>query len=108
MVRMFWDYGLDLWKTRNSLVHGNSGDLSNMEKQKIDQMVRATYSDLGPSSSKFTKEFFCLPVTERITQSYKSKQAWLESVWALFPNQFSSLEHSVVGKLLSNLTTVPR
>ena len=85
MVRLFWDYDLDLWKLRNTLVHGTSGELSNMDKHKIVLMVRAAYCELGPHVNELTKEFFSIPETERITESYRSKQAWLGSVRVLFP-----------------------
>ena len=105
MVRLFWDYGLDLWRIRNTLVHGTPGELSNVDKHKIDLMVQATYRNLGPCANELTKEFFSIPERDRMTQSYKSKRAWLSSVKILFPDQFYSLETSVVGRLPSSLTT---
>ena len=103
IIRAFWEYGLEVWKIRNTLVHGTTGDISNLEKRKVDNMIRAIYSDICPGARRITREFFSIPETDRVSQTYKSKKAWLESVRVLFPKQFSSLENSVVGRLQTEI-----
>ena len=43
-IRLFWAYGLDLWTLRNTLVHGSQGEISHLEKLKIDRMVSTIYT----------------------------------------------------------------
>ena len=104
-IRLFWTYGLDLWTLRNSMVHGSPGEISNLEKEKIDRMVSELYDQFLPRTHSWYKDFFNIPKEERIAQSYKSKKAWLESIRALLPSQFKMLERTVVGNLRFDISS---
>ena len=52
IIHMFWAYRLELWKIRDTLVHGNPGDFSKLEKHKIEHIIHQTYQHLFPQASK--------------------------------------------------------
>ena len=65
-IRIFWSYGLDLWTLRNSMVHGPHGGISQLEKEKIDKMVSAIYTQILPQRYSWSKDIFTTSRSERV------------------------------------------
>ena len=102
-IRLFWDYGLDIWAIRNTLVHGNTGEISQLEKVKLDKMITALYQQVLPHDYSWKHDMFMLSEPARAATSYHSKRAWIESIRILIPKKFKELERTVIGDLQSDV-----
>ena len=104
IVRLFWEYGLDIWAIRNTLVHGTTGEFSQLERDKIDKMITALYQQVLPHAHSWTHDMFNLSERARASTSYHSKCAWIHSFRLLIPEKIKELERTVIGDLQSEIT----
>ena len=101
MIRIFWKYGLDLWTTRNTFIHGPPGEISRMAVHRTRLMVQELYQQLLPQMQDWELVLFALTEKENLAQPYHSQNAWLESIRMLFPEKYKQIEMDAVGKLQS-------
>ena len=104
IIRIFWEYGLDIWTIRNNLVHGTTGEISKLEMEKIDKMITAIYQRVLPQAHAWSQDMFNLSEQARASTSYHSKRAWIQSIRILIPTIFKELERTVVGNLQTDIT----
>ena len=45
VIVLLWNFGLDLWKLRNQLIHGE-GQISDTAKARVGKMVQAVYENI--------------------------------------------------------------
>ena len=94
VIRLSWDFGLDLWKIRNQMVHGNGTGPSLGEQNRVSAIITAMYRDLLPRVTYRTNEIFSKTEVEMQNLPYQSQVAWIERLKFLFPIDFMEIEQS--------------
>ena len=98
-IRLCWDFGLDLWTTRNQLVVGTGTGLSREDVKKVNQLVTAVYQTLLPSLLDPPAAIFEQSESDTQRLPYGIKKAWLEKIRFLYPTEYTEIAESIVGKL---------
>ena len=80
IIRLSWDYGLEIWKTRNELVHGTEGHISKMEQSQTTMLVRTMYRELRPLIQHRREEIFSVGEKIRLEQNCSSQIAWQQQL----------------------------
>jgi len=98
IIRLSWDYGLEIWKTRNEMVHGNDGNISKMEQSQTTMLVKTMYRELRPMIQHRREEVFSVDEKTRLEQNWASQIAWLEQLRFLYPEKYQEIAKSTIGK----------
>ena len=77
VIRIVWKYGLTLWQSRNSMVHGIEGSVLILDHTRTLELVKAMYSDLLPEVQCNRQDIFPLLEREMLEQTHQSQAAWL-------------------------------
>ena len=94
---------MELWKTRNILVHGNDGEVSKLEIERVHELVEKMYEDVAPVAEKSQQWIFHCPKEERLRDSYSLKVAWLDGVRRMFPEKYRETIDGIRGAELTQL-----
>ena len=85
IIRMSWNVGLDLWKSRNKMVHGMKGTTSNTEIENTAELARALYDTLRPTLAEVDRTLFPEELSGLMGQSHQCQLAWIEQMKFLYP-----------------------
>ncbi len=103
VIRVVWKYGLTLWQSRNSMVHGIDGSVSALDHTRTLELIKVMYRDVLPEVQFTRQEIFPLSESDMLEQTHQSQVAWLAKLRFLFPDKYRALELETVGKLQSDL-----
>ena len=96
-IRLCWEYGLELWTTRNQLVHGSDAEVSVMEKVRISALIKALYSELPIIVPQSKQILFSMPQDEILKLEYTGQVAWLGHAKYVYSQQFKDIESRTAG-----------
>ena len=105
VIRRSWRYGLDVWKARNELVHGNDGGPSKLEVKNTLEIVRAMYSYLYSIPDSHKSEILPLDEAEMLQQPYQVQIAWLGRIKHVYPEDYSDIVTATLGKVRTEAAT---
>lgn len=91
MIRMSWTVGLDLWKSRNKMVHGINGTTSKTDTENTAELVRALYDTLRPTLAEVDRTLFPEELSGLIGQSHQCQSAWIEQMKFLYPERYEEI-----------------
>ena len=97
IIWILWIFGLDMWKERNSLVHGK-GQISTQSLERARSLVKAINSELAPKFGGSSQGWIFTSHENIQSAGYYSQTVWLASVKTLFPEEFKKVETKMVGK----------
>ena len=100
-------YGLDSWRQRNKIIHGNDGAVSTLEKFKIAETITEIYDKLLPEIHPTHAWLFSMKKEEKLTESYAVQIAWLDSVCKLYPEKYTKIRPGP-GRALASRDEVER
>ncbi len=99
-IQLLWDFGIDLWIIRNTLVHGeNSTGPSREEVERVETLIKAINTDPSFPRARLTRELFPETIEQTSHLSFENKRAWLEQVKYRYPNDYQEFTGRVVGRL---------
>ena len=78
VIRLCWQFGLDLWAIRNQMVHGNKGGPSLTEQNRVMATIKVMYRDMKNRVTYKVEELFNKSETDMLHLPYASQVAWLE------------------------------
>ncbi len=96
-IRLCWEHGLELWRTRNQLVHGSDTEVSAMEKVRVSALIKALYSELPIIVPQSQQLLFSMPEDEILNMEYTGQVAWLGHAKYVYPQQFKDIESRTAG-----------
>ena len=91
VARAVIDYGLALWRQRNTLVHGNDGGVSKQEIRKMLTTITTIYEELQPNVQPACRWYFRVSLESRIKEPYSVQVAWLDSIRQLCPERYTEI-----------------
>ena len=100
LVSKILDMGRILWRHRNTLFHGNDGEISKMEIQKVQTIIRRIYSDIVPISKVDHGWLFATPLADRLMEHYSLHITWIDSIRRLYPTEYSEVITEVGNQAL--------
>jgi len=103
VIRKCWQFGLNLWKARNAIVHGTEGTVSKVEQDRTREIIRAMYRELEPRIQHGREEVFPLTEDDMLRQTYQTQIAWLSQLRYLYADTYGDIAEEAVGKLHSDL-----
>jgi len=103
VIRLSWEYGLELWTVRNQLVHGSDTGVSLVEQARVGTLIKALYRELPFKVPQSKAILFSSSEDDMLTLAYNSQVAWLGHVKYIYPQQFKEIEAGTAGSHLSRL-----
>ena len=100
LVRKLLNMGMILWRQRNTLFHGNDGEISKLEITKVQTIIQMIYTDIAPLSKPEHRWLFATPLNVRITEHYALHITWIDSVRRLYRTQYKELVTQVGNQTL--------
>ena len=79
VIPILWTFGMDLWKVRNELLHGD-GPISTQELERAKKLVEAVYREIAPQAKGTPREWVFNNEDQTRKLGHQSQQAWLASV----------------------------
>ena len=92
VIRLCWQFGLELWTVRNKLAHGNIGGVSTQERHQVRCLIEILYNELLHTLPQNVRILFARSRTEMLLLPYQSQLAWLGKMKFLCPIQYRELE----------------
>ena len=90
-VKLCWQFGLDCWRVRNQVVHGKTGGVSGLEKERVKEIIRIMYSQLLPEIPQRHQDILTQTEEEVTSLPYPSQVAWLGHLKFLSPDRFKEV-----------------
>jgi hypothetical protein len=76
VIRALQDYSLDIWKSRNAVLHENDAGCQAIHLADLHRQISLLYS-LGPTFSPIIQSYFTVPLSIRLLRSQRHKRRWL-------------------------------
>jgi len=94
-IKKCWEFGLELWKTRNGLIHGANGTTSQLEKDRVQEIIRTLFHHREEMESQLPVNMFQRGETALLQMEYTSQVGWIEQMRYLYPEEY----REIVGKV---------
>ena len=86
------DFGIQLWKRRNLLLHGNrDGGPSKLEHAKTEALIITLYEELLPNIHPSHGWLFSTPCEVRLLEPHTVQIAWIDSVRRIYPVKYKEM-----------------
>ena len=92
LVRETLSLSITLWKFRNQLVYGPHGIASEMEDQKLQELVEHCYLDIAPWAPATKKWVFEDPLDVKLNEPYHLRIAWVDGIRKMFPEEYKQIQ----------------
>ncbi len=86
--KLSWQFGLDCWQVRNQMVHGTTGGVSTLERERVMDIIGRIFQHLIPVLPRKYKDYLNQTEEEICSLPYQSQVAWLGQVQFLLPDQY--------------------
>jgi len=96
-ITLSWRLGLELWSVRNQLVHGTIGNISSVERKRVNALIQAFLRDLVPYLDEQGKLLFQRPEDELLLLPYQNQVAWLGRLRFLYPIRYLEIERDTTN-----------
>jgi len=80
--------GVDLWKYRNQLLHGNDNEISLVQASTTQRLVDHLYTTLQQMENRDSQWLFTRPDESSTIALYSQQIAWLDGIKRLFPVKY--------------------
>ena len=97
-INLCWNFGLEVWKARNSLVHKKKGGVSKLIYTENQKLIQALYERMKPQVAAQEGGIFEIPLADRLNSTYTVQTAWLECVQQLHQEQYHAIAQEIRGK----------
>ncbi len=87
-VKLSWSFGLECWRLRNQVVHGSTGGVSELEKERVQELITRLYRRVIPELPQRHKELMTQSKEDVLGLPYHSQVAWLGHLKFLQPDKF--------------------
>ena len=101
LVSKIFHANLEIWKTRNTLVHGNYEEVSKLEIERVHTLVEKMYKDIAPVEEERHQWIFHCSNEDRLRESYLLQVAWLDGVRRMFPGKYIEITDCIRGAKLT-------
>ena len=92
LVRETLALSIILWKFRNKLVHGPHGIASDIEDQKLKELVEQCYVDIAPWAPPAKQWVFEDPLETKLIEPYHLRIAWVDGIRKIFPEEYRRIQ----------------
>ena len=80
--------GVELWKYRNQLIHGNDNEISLIQADTTQRLVDHLYNTLQGMENRDSQWLFTRPEDNSIFTLYSQQIAWLDGIKRIFPSKY--------------------
>ena len=92
IVTAVLDFGLQLWKRRNLIIHGNyDGGPSKLTQARTEAMIIQLYEELLPNIHPSHGWLFNTSREAKLQEPHTIQIAWIDSVRRIYPGKYSEL-----------------
>ena len=95
LIREILSLGITLWKFRNKLVHGPQGIASEMEDQRLTELIEHCYVDIAPWVPETKQWIFEDPLEEKLKDPYHLRIAWVDGIKKMFPAEYRTVQSAL-------------
>ena len=97
-INLCWNFGLEVWKARNSLAHEQKGGVSKLIYTENQTLIQALYDRIKPQVAVQDGCIFETPLADRLNSTYTVQTAWLECVKQLHQERYAEIVQEIRGK----------
>ncbi len=80
--------GVEIWKYRNQLLHGNDKEIFILQENRTKRLVDHLYPALKRIENRDNQWLFTKPDESGTNGSYSQQIAWLDGIKRLFPEEY--------------------